>query len=133
MSAKIEKSCDNCYYKLSEITQNKIRDLQKYDKNISLNLCALDVKDKSVCQHWSLGCSHCGDEYGEFLNEATFKYKGKFYCEECCAKEVGIEIQPYKAYLFYDADGEYLGDSHNIELQDVLLNCSVVEYIGNDD
>ena len=129
----MNKSCDNCYYKLSEVTQNKLRDLQKYDKSISLNLCALEVQNKNICQHWSLGCPNCSDEHGVFLNEATFKYKGKFYCEECCAKEVGIEIRPYIAYQFYDASGDFIGDSESMELQDVLLNCSIVEYIGDDD
>ena len=123
----MNKSCDNCYYKIGEKPRNAL-------KNITSNFCIM-VKDKpieNICHMHTLGCESCsfGDSYN---SEATFKYNGKFYCESWCAEAVGIEIRPYTAYQYYDAHGDFLGDSETTELQDILLNCSVVEYIGDDE
>lgn len=116
----MNKSCDNCYYKINEKLRNS-------------HFCTL-VKEKpneNVCDKHSVGCESCSYN-GMYNEEAVFKCNGKLYCESCCAEAVGIEIRPYTAYQYYDAHGDFLGDSENVQLQDILLNCSVVEYIGDD-
>ena len=126
----MNKSCDNCYYKLSVETRTRIQDIQNYGDMYHLK-CALQ---NEICKNHTFGCSGCYDERNEFYHEeGTFKYNSKLYCEKCCAEAVGIELRPYTAYQYYDTHGDFLGDSETIELQDILLNCSVVEYIGDDD
>lgn len=125
----IIKSCDNCYYKLSVETSNRVKDFQKYGETNNLG-CAVKTQ---VCKNHTFGCDGCYDEHNEFYHdEAVFKYNDKLYCEKCYAEVVGIEIRPYTAYQYYDAHGDFLGNSETTELQDILLNCSVVEYIGDD-
>ena len=124
------KSCDNCYYKLSHETSNRVKSLQKYGETNSLK-CA---EKTEVCKSHTFGCESCYDEgFGLYSEDATFKYDGKFYCETCCAEAVGIELRPYTAYQYYDAHGDFLGDSETDELQNILLNCRFVEYVGDDD
>lgn len=53
-------------------------------------------------------CDKDPDEYNEVLHRIT-----------------GIEARPYTAYQYYDADGEYVGNSDETLFWDLLDNAGV--------
>ena len=62
---------------------------------------------------------------------SDFKYKGKTYCNSCLAEELGIEAREVNYNQYYDVHGDFLGDDNDGTLEDILLNCSFVESLGD--
>ena len=63
-----------------------------------------ELKDINMC---------CGeDEFHKFLEKYT-----------------GIEARPYTAYSYYDATGDYIGDSNENDLDDLLEKANVVDAV----
>ena len=116
------KSCDNCYLKFSG-------DSSKYEFCIYNK----DRPSEDVCDKHTIGCISCSYEYlGDtvYREESKFLYKGKQYCELCLANELGIEIKEVSYNQYYSCHGDYLGDDNNMTLEDIMLDCSFVESLG---
>ena len=122
------KSCDNCYF----------RHFSPISATENMMICngadwAVRDKENNICKAHTLGCISCSYEYlGEtiYRDEAKFTYKGKQYCELCLANELGIEIKEVSYNQYYSCHGDYLGDDNNMTLEDILLDCSFVESLG---
>lgn len=117
------KSCDNCYFKRSGNSSN-----------YAFCTCNKDRPSEDVCDKHAIGCLSCSYEYlGDttYREEATFKYKGKLYCNLCLAEELGIEIKEVSYNQYYSVHGDFLGDDNDNTLEDILLDCSFVESLGD--
>jgi hypothetical protein len=89
--------------------------------------------ENNVCEAHSFGCSKCSYEYlGGIIyrEEATFKYKGLTYCNECLADVLNINIKEVSYREYTDTHGNYLGNSMDNDLENILLDCSFVESLG---
>ena len=63
-------------------------------------------------------------QYGELKDRETFGDAAEFY--ELLKEYTGIEARPYTAYSYYSAERDYLGDSDEADL-DELLQAACVE------
>ena len=115
-----EKSCNNCYFSIPE--SHKSHPVHCYYHDYS--------PPKLFCHSHTFGCEECNN--GELYSEiATFIYNGKRYCEDCLSSIIGIEKRPITVTQYYDLHGNYIGNSDDTELEDILLNFSGCEYIEN--
>lgn len=113
-----EKSCDNCYF---IIAQHSMSHCNHYT-NSPIN---------QICKHHAFGCEECISNL-EYSEIATFIYNGKRYCEDCLSSIIGIEKRPITVTQYYDLHGNYIGNSDDTELEDILLNFSGCTQIGNE-
>lgn len=63
-------------------------------------------------------------QYDEIAN--AFFYDDRNSFRELLEKYAGIEARPYTAYQYYDVAGNYVGDSNEDDLDD-LLQAAYVE------
>ena len=112
MNTTQEKSCNNCYWK------HTIHDFSKTHCHYHD-----EPQAQLICTNHTFICKECEEEI------ATFLYNGKQYCEDCLATIVGIDKRKVDYYQYYDAHGEYIGNSDDTELEGILLNFSGCEYI----
>lgn len=100
------KTCDNCYLTLpndrNHCIASKVRPLE------------------NTCNRFMRGCEHCKEGLS-YIGIANFHYNDDIYCEECLCEKLEIEKRPYKAYQYYDMYGNFLGDTENDDLCDILL------------
>ena len=113
------KLCNNCYWKIPY-------------KNETHNFCGYykTQPHTKICDNHNYQCEHCSWDFQgvqRYQDMATYVIGNEVYCEKCAASAVGIEIREYTAYQYYDAHGNFLGDSNEVGLDDVLRNCSFVE------
>jgi reverse gyrase len=100
----MDKNCSNCYW-------------EGYK-----DMFCIYEKEKPVeetCNKHSYMCIECDSEI------ASYKYKGKYYCQDCLLKQFNIEDYTVTHYM---RDGEYLGSDEDID--QVINNlCEEIEEI----
>jgi len=119
------KSCDNCY----------CRHIDSTTKEMICKGSDWTVRDteKNVCEAHSFGCSKCSYEYlggTIYREEAKFKYKGNPRCEDCLIEDLMIHVNEVSYREYLDFHGNYLGNSIDNDLEDIMLDCSFVESLG---
>ena len=102
----MDKSCDNCYFK-------------NHAKHDGFCTRYTDIQT-DICDFYTFICKNCGDS-------AEWKYNGKHYCSSCALEKIGVEKRPYNSYQYFDAHGDYIGDSNELEDEDILLKCGYVD------
>lgn len=68
-------------------------------------------------------------QYEELEDSYTYGDKAEFH--KLLEKYTGIVARPYTAYLYYSETRDYIGDSNDIDLDD-LLRAAYVEVRGNE-
>jgi hypothetical protein len=108
------KSCDNCYWKFGEPNSE---------------FCAIQKEEPAehVCSEHNFGCEGCKADFG-YVEEAIGVYRGVAYCEACCLDEISIKRIPYVAHQYY-RDGDFLGDSSDVDAIDLISDSGLVELL----
>ena len=63
------------------------------------------------------------DEYEALCDTESYGDRENFH--KLLEELTGIEAQPYTGYLYYDSAGNYLGDSDDISVRDLLNNAYI--------
>lgn len=116
------KTCDNCYWRY-------------YQPDSRYCGHCVSKPIKSICENHSMGCRHCAtNKNGQRLYSEIVKwqYRGGRYCDECMADELGIERREYTGFQYFDAHGDFIGDSFDMDLEDIFLMNSRIEYLGEE-
>lgn len=115
------KQCNTCYWKENNTDSNRHCGFQD------------EIPITKYCEEYNRKCEHCSWEFQgkqRYNNIAEFKYKNDYYCENCMSDKLGIEKRECTTYDYYDVHGNYLGNSNDINLENILLDCSFVEFVG---
>lgn len=108
----MNKSCVNCYWRNRLHISRQINHCMYYQKT-----------QTEVCDNHSFLCEDCESD------SAEWDYMGKRYCSMCALQNIGIEKREYVSYQYYDARGDYLGDSGDMDDDDILSSRSDVKGI----
>jgi hypothetical protein len=116
------KTCDNCYWRY-------------YQPDVKICGYHTDKPIENTCDNHSIGCKHCAiNKNGQLIHKEIVKwqYRGEQYCDECMADAFGIERREYTGVQYFDVHGDFIGDSFEMDLEDIFLKNSRIEYLGEE-
>lgn len=117
----MNKQCNNCYWKENNADSNRYCNFKN------------EIPTGKHCEEYSRKCEYCPCKLQgmqRYDSIAEYKYKDNYYCENCMSDKLGIEKRECTIYDYYDTFGNYLGSSNNTNLENILLDCSFIEFVG---
>lgn len=88
----MNRNCENCYWK-------GFRD--------KWCVYSQEQPEECTCNYHDFTCFECESE------NSSYKYKGKYYCNDCLLKQFNVYEEEVTNY--YSEDGEFLGSSNNMD------------------